>query len=314
MMTAPHVPVLLAEAISYLQPEPGKRIVDGTYGYGGHAAACLQRGAEVLGLDLDADAVAACGQAKAKQPRLHCRKASFRHLDLELKESGWHTCEGVLLDLGVNSRQLDDPAKGFTYRTEAPLDLRFDRQTGQPATALLASLSETELANLLWEYGEKRASRRLARAIVQALHRQPIRTTTQLRAIVEAELPASAPLMATLSRVFQALRIAINDELGALTEALESIPRCLAPGGRVVIISYHSLEDRLVKTWMEQESRDCICPPDIPACRCGHRRTLKVLTRKVVRPTTEETVENRRARSAHLRAAERLEPAEGSLS
>jgi 16S rRNA (cytosine1402-N4)-methyltransferase len=312
MMTAPHVPVLLEAVLHYLQPEPGRRIVDGTYGYGGHAAACLARGADVLGLDLDSDAVAACRRAGRRHEHLHCRKASFRNLDVELKDSGWLTCDGVLLDLGVNSRQLDDPAKGFTYRSETELDLRFDRRTGRSASALMRDLSEAELADLMWRYGEERFSRRLARAVTQAMARQPLQTTSQLRAVVEAALPSHVRPMATLSRVFQALRIAVNDELGALASFLERAPRCLEPGGRIVIISYHSLEDRLVKRWIDKESRDCVCPPESPACRCEHERILRPLTRKAIRPDAAEAAANPRARSAKLRAAQLLDQADGS--
>jgi 16S rRNA (cytosine1402-N4)-methyltransferase len=314
MMTAPHVPVLLAETLHYLQPGPGKRIVDGTYGYGGHAAACLERGADVLGLDLDADAVAACRKAMRAQPRLFCCKVSFRCLDAALQEVGWIACEGVLLDLGVNSHQLDDPSKGFTYRTDAPLDLRFDREKGTTAAELLQRLDEAKLADLLWEYGEERSSRRLARAIRQAQARQAIRTTAQLRAVVEAARPTGASLMPLLSRVFQALRIAVNDELGALAEALELIPQSLAPGGRVVVVSYHSLEDRLVKRWIDRESRDCICPRETPECRCGHHRSLRSLTRKAVAVGGAEAARNPRARSARLRCAEKIDPPGGKRS
>jgi 16S rRNA (cytosine1402-N4)-methyltransferase len=306
MMTSPHVPVLLEETLTYLQPGPSKRIVDGTYGFGGHAAVCLDEGAEVLGLDLDDEAVAECQQAMARRPRLHCRKMSFRHLDAALGELNWPGADGVLLDLGVSSRQLDAAEKGFTYRNDVPLDLRFDRSRGEPARDLLARLPEAELADILWEYGEERAARRVAQAIVRGRERRELSTTGRLRAVIEEALPPGLPPQATLSRCFQALRIAVNDELGALAEALERIPTILAPGGRAVIIAYHSLEDRLVKRWLERESRDCICPPELPLCRCGHQRTLRPLTRKPLRPSALETRANPRARSARLRAAERL--------
>jgi 16S rRNA (cytosine1402-N4)-methyltransferase len=220
----------------------------------------------------------------------------------------------VLLDLGVNSHQLDDPSKGFTYRTDAPLDLRFDREKGTTAAELLQRLDEAKLADLLWEYGEERSSRRLARAIRQAQARQAIRTTAQLRAVVEAARPTGASLMPLLSRVFQALRIAVNDELGALAEALELIPQSLAPGGRVVVVSYHSLEDRLVKRWIDRESRDCICPRETPECRCGHHRSLRSLTRKAVAVGGAEAARNPRARSARLRCAEKIDPPGGKRS
>jgi 16S rRNA (cytosine1402-N4)-methyltransferase len=233
---------------------------------------------------------------------------SFRHLDTALSDLAWPSVDGVLLDLGVSSRQLDAPGKGFTYRDDAPLDLRFDPGSGEPARDLVARLPARELAAILWEYGEERASRRLADAIVRARARQSLDSTGQLRAVIEASLPPGIPPQATLSRCFQALRIAVNDELGALAEALERIPDRLAPGGRVVVIAYHSLEDRLVKRWLDRERRDCICPPELPACRCGHRRRLLVLTRKAVVPAPAEVRTNPRARSARLRAGEKLPP------
>jgi 16S rRNA (cytosine1402-N4)-methyltransferase len=177
---------------------------------------------------------------------------------------------------------------------------------GQPAHALLQSLGEADLADLIWKYGEERASRRLARAITKAQTVEPILTTDQLRRVITQVLPKGVKPEGTLSRVFQALRIAVNDELGALRDILGLIPQCLAPAARVVFISYHSLEDRLVKQWLDTESRDCICPPQIPACRCGHVRSLRLLTRKAVRPSSKEEQENIRSRSARLRAAEIL--------
>jgi len=306
MIAAPHVPVLLAEALKFLDPKPGKRFVDGTFGFGGHTVALLDNGAEVLGLDLDDDAVAACEKIRASQSRLYCRKESFRRLDHALADLSWRRIDGLLLDLGVSSLQIDDPTKGFTYRADTPLDLRFDRSTGQPAHTLLQSLRERDLANLLWEYGEERASRRLARAIVAAQAMDPIRTTDQLRNVIIQVLPKGVKPEGTLSRVFQALRIAVNDELEALREILALVPQCLAPAARIVVISYHSLEDRLVKQWLDTESRNCICPPQLPACQCGHLRSLRVLTRKAVRPSSLEEQENIRSRSARLRAAEML--------
>ncbi len=306
MMPAPHIPVLLEETIRLLDPAPGKRIVDGTYGFGGHSKVLLGKGAEVLGLDLDGEAVEACEEVRAKWPCLQCRNVSFRYLDTHLADLGWSAVDGLLLDLGVSSRQLDDPDKGFSYRADGPLDLRFDRSAGQPAHMLLQNLAEADLARLIWEFGEERASRRLARAIVKARAEEPIRTTGRLRDVVTRSLPKSQKLAPTLSRLFQALRIAVNAELEALADVLALVPVCLAPAGRVVIISYHSLEDRLVKQWLDTESRDCICPPDAPACCCGHVRSLRVLTRKAVQSSRLERQENKRSRSARLRAAELL--------
>jgi len=304
-MTAdPHVPVLMEECLGFLEPGPGRRIIDGTFGFGGHTRALLDAGAEVLALDLDDEAFAACRRIAAANAGLTCQHRSFRQLGPALAEAGWTGADGLLLDLGVSSRQLDDPAKGFTYRADGPLDLRFDQQAGRPAHALLAEADETELARILFEYGEERGSRPLSRAIKRA---GEIRTTARLREVVETALPTGAPVNAVLSRVFQALRIAVNDELGALAAVLDDAAAALGPGARVVVLAYHSLEDRIVKRWLDRESRDCLCPPRIPVCQCGHRRSLRPLTRKPVTPGPDEIRANPRARSARLRAAEILE-------
>lgn len=308
MTARPHVPVLRDEALGWLQPGPGRRLVDGTFGYGGHAEALLDAGAEVLGLDLDAVAVAACRRISTDRPRLHCRQRSFAELPDALQDVGWTHCDGLLLDLGVSSPQLDDPAKGFSYRADGPLDLRFCQQRGRPAHALLEETDEKELARILRDFGEDRGARSLARAIKGAGRKEPLRTTAQLAAAVQAALPATAPHNAVLSRVFQALRIAVNEELTALAAVLAAAVPAVAPGGRVVVIAYHSLEDRLVKQWLDRESRDCLCPPRAPACRCGHRAVLRILTRRPVRPGAAEVRDNPRARSARLRAAEMLGP------
>mgnify|MGYP001816390440 CR=1 FL=1 len=304
MTDAPHVPVLKDETLGLLQPGQGKRIIDGTFGFGGHSLAMLDAGAEVLGLDLDVVAVETCRRISGDRHRLKCQQISFRHLDRAMAGAGWDKVDGVLLDLGVSSFQLDDPGKGFSYRTDGPLDLRFDQGTGQTAAQLLAASSETEIADLIWKWGEERASRRIARAIVRAADEEPIATTGRLREVVQGILPKRMKPEPVLSRVFQALRIAVNEELEALTEVLAKLPGLLRPGGVFVVISYHSLEDRLVKRFIDREKRDCLCPPDLPACVCGHRKVLKQLTRKAVRATVEEEKRNVRARSARLRAAE----------
>jgi 16S rRNA (cytosine1402-N4)-methyltransferase len=282
------------------------RIVDGTFGFGGHARAMLEAGAEVLGLDLDGVAQVACKELSERMPGLTCTRISFRHTGRAVKDAGWEKADGILLDLGVSSLQLDDPDKGFSYRADGPLDLRFDQDSGRTAAELMAAMEEAELANLLWEWGEERASRKIARAIVRARAEAPVDTTARLREIVEGILPRGVKTAPTLSRVFQALRIAVNEELDALGEVLAQLPGLLRPGGRFVIISYHSLEDRMVKRFIDREKRDCLCPTELPACVCGHVRTLKPLTKRAVKPTAEEESVNARARSARLRAAEIL--------
>ncbi len=304
MTDVPHVPVLKDETLGLLQPGQGKRIIDGTFGFGGHSLAMLETGAEVLGLDLDVVAVETCRRISGDRHRLKCMQISFRRLDRAMAEVGWDKVDGVLLDLGVSSFQIDDPAKGFSYRADGPLDLRFDQEDGQTAAELLARSSESEIADLIWKWGEERASRRIAKALVRAREETPIDTTGRLREVIESVLPRGMKREPVLSRVFQALRIAVNEELDALSEVLGMLPGLLRSGGVFVVISYHSLEDRLVKRFIDREKRDCLCPPEMPACVCGHRRLLKALTRKPVRASPEEEAANIRARSARLRAAE----------
>jgi 16S rRNA (cytosine1402-N4)-methyltransferase len=304
MTPAPHVPVLREETLGLLNAGPGRRIIDGTFGFGGHAAGLLETGADVLGIDLDAVAQAACRAMAAGQPRLRCHHGSFRDLDAALRSAGWDAADGLLLDLGVSSWQLDDPAKGFSYRADGPLDLRFDQTRGQTAAELLAHLDEIAIADLIWRWGEERGSRHIARELVCRRHEAPLSTTTQVREAVQAALPRGVKAEPVLSRVFQALRIAVNDELGALADALASLGGVLRPGGRLVVISYHSLEDRLVKRFIDRERRDCVCPPETPVCVCHHRAWLRPLTRKAVIASPAEQYDNARSRSARLRAAE----------
>ena len=303
MTDVPHVPVLKEETLGFLQPSKGKRIIDGTFGFGGHSLAMLEAGAEVLGLDLDVVAVDTCRRISGDRHRLKCQQISFRNLDRAMAQEGWDKVDGVLLDLGVSSFQLDDPEKGFSYRADGPLDLRFNQTAGPTAADLLAGSSEGEIADLIWKWGEERASRRIAKALVRARAEAPVDTTGRLREVISNILPRGMKPQPVLSRVFQALRIAVNEELDALSEVLAKLPGLLRPGGVFVVISYHSLEDRMVKQFIDREKRDCLCPPGMPACVCGHRRVLKALTRGVVKASPQEEAINIRARSARLRAA-----------
>jgi 16S rRNA (cytosine1402-N4)-methyltransferase len=298
-----HVPVLKEETLRLLQPKAGMRIIDGTFGFGGHSQAILESGAEVLGLDLDAVAQDACTELSQQFPGLSCCRSSFKDLDTALSSVGWKQVDGVLLDLGVSSFQLDDPDKGFSYRTDGPLDLRFNQDTGQSAAELIDRSDETTLANLIWQYGQERASRRIARAVMKAHREEPVVTTGRLRDIVVDVLPRGIKTAPTLSRVFQALRIVVNDEMAALTETLQKLPLVIKPGGCFVVISYHSLEDRLVKQFIDREKRDCLCPPQLPKCVCGHTRLLKPLTKGAVQADDNEQQRNPRSRSARLRSA-----------
>ncbi len=313
-MTDPrHVPVLLAETLGYLQPGPGKRVVDGTFGFGGHSRAMLEAGAEVLGLDLDGVAEEASHALSAQHELFHFQRISFRYLTRALAQQGWREVDGVLLDLGVSSWQLDDADKGFSYRQDGPLDLRFNQDVGETAADLVARLDERDLADIIWRYGEERASRRIARALVQRRAEEPLTTTTQLREVVEQVLPRHVKSAPTLSRVFQALRIVVNQEMEALAEALEQLTRIIRPGGSFVVISYHSLEDRQVKRFIDREKKDCLCPPELPICACGHKQLLKPLTRRAVQAGEGEEAANPRSRSARLRAATIVRHPEGGL-
>lgn len=295
-----HVPVMVREVVELLVTDPNGLYVDGTIGGGGHAAAIVARLQEgkLIGFDRDPEAIAACRGAFGKELTLGARSPVELVLGSYLlacsREDLHGRVHGILLDLGVSSHQLDAPARGFSYRYDAPLDLRFGGKAANepPARELLARLSERQLADLFYRYGEERASRRIARAIVAARQRYPIETTGQLRAIVERCVPSRQRYDA-LSRVFQALRIAVNEELRHLEDFLECVPSLLCPGGRIVVISYHSLEDRIVKQTFRRFARQE--PPQ-----------FRILTPKPIRPSAEEIAQNPRSRSARMRAAERV--------
>ncbi|MCC6629973.1 MAG: 16S rRNA (cytosine(1402)-N(4))-methyltransferase RsmH [Chloroflexi bacterium] len=305
-----HVPVLLGESVAALAPRPGGRYLDGTYGGGGHTAALLAACApdgRVLALDRDPAAVARGVTAAAMAGgRLVVQQANFADLAAVAIEAGFAPLDGILLDLGMSSFQLDEAARGFSFQSDGPLDMRMDPTSGQPASALVNELPERELADLIYEYGEERASRRIARAIVQARARAPLRTTGDLTRAVTAAVGRPPGGLHPATRTFQALRIAVNDELGALEGALAGALTVLAPGGRLVVISFHSLEDRIVKQYFRREATDCLCPPALPVCQCGHRAQVRLSTRRPVVPGVAEAAANPRSRSAKMRVAERL--------
>jgi 16S rRNA (cytosine1402-N4)-methyltransferase len=288
---------MVQEVLQWLLTAEVGIYVDGTLGGGGHTAALLERlapSAQVIGIDADPEALEYCRQRFAQeiaQGRLRLVQGNFRKVCVLLADVVGKV-QGFLLDLGVSWHQLDTPARGFTFRARGPLDMRFGPDTLQTAEALLAAASEEELASLLRRYGEEPRARAIARRIVQRRRIVPVRTTADLRAVVEEVVPPPHRLK-SLARVFQALRIAVNDELGALQEALACAPLLLAPGGRLVVLSYHSLEDRLVKEFLRRQSTS-----PVP--------TFRTLTPKPLRPSAEEVQRNPRARSARLRAAERL--------
>ena len=310
-----HRPVLLAEAVSALRPRSGGRrtYLDGTFGGGGHTRALLDASApDGIVLALDADPAAIDRAFELRQDpgigeRLIPVHANFADLGVVARDRGVAPLDGILLDLGLSSFQLDQPERGFAFRHEGPLDMRFDPDQGAPASALVNTLPERELADLIWRYGEEPGSRRIARAIVRERQQSPIETTTRLAEIVAGALGGRRGRdIHPATRTFQALRIATNEELTALDAALAGALDVLAPGGRLAVIAFHSLEDRIVKRFIERESTRCLCPPEVPVCVCGHRPRLQKITRRAVRPDAAEQDANPRARSAVLRVAERL--------
>ena len=309
-----HVPVLLEESADYLHLKPGGIILDGTLGGGGHAETILERISPdgiLVGLDLDQQALMASTSRLARfGDRIRTVQSSFRHLDTALGKLGIEGVDGVLLDLGVSSYQLDAPDRGFRFGDAAasstPLDMRMDPSQGVSAADLLQRASAEELQGWFQRYGELPGSRRLAKAITQRRVRQPLRTTADLLQVIEEAGVGGGRRHNPATLVFQALRIAVNDELGALEDGLGAAVSILRPGGRLVVISYHSLEDRIVKHSFRSAARGCICPPKQPICNCGRSPSLEVLTRRPLRPDSTETDRNPRARSARLRAAKRI--------
>lgn len=302
-----HRPVLYNEIIHALQPGRGMRFVDATLGAGGHAWGLLQASQPdgvLLGMDVDPQALALASTRLAEFGRRFVPvQASYTGLSRQLVELGWESVHGVLLDLGMSSMQVDSPQRGFSFLADGPLDMRFDPHSTLTAADLVNGLPESRLADLLHRYGEERRSRALARAIVAA---RPLGTTRQLAQVVSAASPGFREGIHPATRTFQALRIAVNGELEAIEAVLPQAVAALAPGGRLAVISFHSLEDRIVKLYFRQESRDCICPPRQPVCNCGHRAVIKEITRKPLQPGSEEVAANPRSRSARLRVAEKL--------
>jgi 16S rRNA (cytosine1402-N4)-methyltransferase len=301
-----HLPVLYNEIIHAMQPHRGGLYVDGTVGAGGHAWGILQAGepdSQLLGLDVDPQALKLASEKLAEYgERVHLVHASYVTLLKRMAELKWQEIDGILLDLGLSSMQLDAQARGFSFQTEAPLDMRFDPGSRTSAADLVNHLDEVELADLIYRYGEERRSRQVAHAIVSA---RPITTTTQLANLVAKVTGGGKSGIHPATRTFQALRIAVNGELDALEGILPQTVEALKPGGRLAIIAFHSLEDRIVKQFVRRESKDCICPPRQPLCTCGHKATLREVTNKPIRPQEDEVRNNPRSRSARLRVAER---------
>ncbi len=302
-----HLPVLYHEIIHALQPRGGGLYVDGTLGAGGHAWGILQAShpdGRLLGLDIDPQALQLARERLTPfGDRAILVRASYTTLRERLAVLGWESVDGILLDLGVSSMQLDTPARGFSFQVNAPLDMRFDPDNPVSAADLVNNMSEDDLADVLYHYGEEKRARQVARAILRA---RPLSTTRELAQVVARVTSGGRSGIHPATRTFQALRIAVNRELEALEMVLPQAVESLAPGGRLAVISFHSLEDRCVKLFLRRESQDCICPSRQPVCTCDHRATLREVTRRPVRPQEAEVQANPRARSARLRVAERL--------
>ena len=304
-----HRPVLLRETIELLAVERGGLFVDCTVGLGGHSEAILQAAdTQVIGIDRDEEALEMARKRLAEfGGRFRAVHADFRELTRVLATAKVSKPRGVLADLGVSSLQLDSPSRGFSFRHEAPLDMRMDRSSGETAAELLGCLSEVEIARLIFEYGEERHSRRIARRIVERRAAgEPVQTTKELAHLVERAIGGKKRRIHPATRTFQALRIAVNRELEGLSQFVADAIDALEPQGRLAVISFHSLEDRIIKRTLLKFSGRCQCPPRSPLCSCGARKAVEILTRRPVTPTEAEFVENPRARSAKLRAAQKL--------
>ncbi|MDQ3986932.1 MAG: 16S rRNA (cytosine(1402)-N(4))-methyltransferase RsmH [Actinomycetota bacterium] len=306
-----HDPVLVDRVVEFLSPplHEGGVFVDATVGRGGHGSALLEAAprAHLLGIDRDPVALEASrSNLSTYKDRVRLVRDQFKNLASVLERLGIEKVRGVLLDLGVSSPQLDEHTRGFSYRHEGPLDMRMDPSQPLSASVVVNEYSVGELERVVRVYGEERFARRIARAVVD---RRPVRSTTELAEIVKEAIPAPARRTGPhpARRTFQAIRIEVNDELASLEHVLPASIDALEPGGRLAVVSYHSLEDRIVKRFLRDETKGCICPPDFPVCRCDAKVRVRVLTPKPVRPPQEEVERNPRARAAKLRVAERSE-------
>lgn len=302
-----HQPVLYQATLEALRPVDGGRYIDGTVGAGGHAAGILAASSpsgQLLGLDVDPSALELAGEHLAEfGQRAQLVHASYVQLAQQMAQQAWDAVDGILLDLGASSMQFDRAARGFSFMREGPLDMRFDPEATVTAADLVNELPEEQLATMIRQYGEEPRARRVAQAIVRA---RPLHNTTELAAVVARALRAKRGGIHPATRTFQALRIAVNGELDNLEAALPQAVAALKPGGRLAVIAFHSLEDRMVKVFMRRESQDCICPPQQPVCTCEHKAGIREIVRRPVQPDEQELEANPRARSARLRIAEKL--------
>ena len=302
-----HVPVLCEEIVNYLTPQSCGKYVEGTLGGGGHARSILsasQPDGMLLGLDVDAYAISKSSDyLEGFGERLTIMKSSYVEMDRCIDKLGWEKVNGIILDLGLSSLQLSQPERGFAFSTSGPLDMRFDLAGKLMAGDIVNSWSQTQIANILYEYGDERQSRRIAKALIDS---RPIKDTMQLANIVLECKRGKKTRRHPATKTFQALRIAVNKELANIANVLPKAIDILAPGGRLAVIAFHSLEDRLVKRFFKKESQDCICPPEQISCVCRHEASVLLLNRRPIRPTQFEINNNRRSRSAVLRIVEKL--------
>ena len=307
-----HEPVMLSEVLEWIRPKAGGVYCDGTLGGGGHSGAILAAAgpeARLYGIDRDETAIAAASARLGAYPGFRAIHGNFHDAKALLAEAGAPPLDGVLLDLGVSSPQLDNPERGFSYHEDAPLDMRMDRSRGQTAAELLNTASEQELTEIIRDYGEEKWAARIAKIICEHRAEKPMETTFDLVDAVDAAIPKAVRRKEEghpARRTFQAVRIAVNDELTPLDQALCDLTDCLAPGGRICVITFHSLEDRLVKRCFQRLRNPCVCPPKAPICTCGRKPVVRILAGGAVAPTAEEIERNPRARSAKLRVAEKL--------
>jgi 16S rRNA (cytosine1402-N4)-methyltransferase len=306
-----HISVLLDECIQHLNIRPDGVYVDGTLGLGGHSEAIASRltTGKLISIDRDDRALAFAAERLAPYgERVQLVKGNFGDVKSLLDSVGVASVDGMMFDLGVSSPQLDNPERGFSYMQDAPLDMRMDERAALTAREVVNTWSEEELRSILWRYGEERYAGRIAAAIVARREKEPLETTLELVNVIRQAMPAAAlrEKQHPAKRSFQAIRIAVNDELGSLERMLTDAPGLLKPGGRLLVISFHSLEDRIVKEFIKSQEDGCTCPKDFPVCVCGFQQTLRSVTRKPVSPSREEIEQNPRARSARLRIAEKV--------
>ncbi len=309
----PHVPVLLNEVLEYLNVKKGGFFVDGTAGGGGHIRAILAANPknQVLGIDLDQTSLQKLKDELTQEgldQKIKLVWGSYANIDKILSEVGWSAVDGILLDLGFSSLQLDDSSRGFSFANDGPLDMRFDQSQELTASEVVNRYHPKDLEKVITEYGEERLAKKIVAKIIEARKTGRIATTNQLAEIIRRAIPLPIRFKASdnIRRVFQAIRIEVNQELKNLRNVLPKLIKILNPQGRLVIISFHSLEDRIVKEFFVSESKDCVCPPDFPTCVCDKASTVRILTRKPITATEAESLENPRSKSAKLRVAEKL--------